>query len=732
MLSLALTIVGVAVCAATGVFVFLQDRNNTRNKLFAVLSASFVAIIFCNYFTLVPSDNFLNFIRTVVAATTIGTASLLLLMIDLSSEIIKVRKRKLSEIVIAVTAIVVVLCFTPFVFQGLNSAGNAPVAGWGIVMFVGHFIISVLASVFLLLRGVMYSRHVTIKSQYRVILIGLIPILMLVPITSVVLPIVFNNTSFIAITPLYVAFLLTMMGYAIVRHGLFDIRAAAMRTAAYTLSIITLGVIYFFLAYVASITVFKDRVTTGISVSPINIALALVLAFIFQPIKSFFDKVTDKIFFRNQYDSEEFYSRLGELLITSFDLRDLLQKASNEISLTLKAEQAIFYIAYNQTKHVEAGTANHSKLATSEWGAIEDTFDSRDSIVTVVETDEMPRGLKAIMKKHKIAIVMKLAHDQDVLGYMLLGDQRSRGYSMRDIRVLETISDELVIAIMNALSLQEVRDLNVNLQERINDATKELLRSNRKLTKLDETKDEFISMASHQLRTPLTSVKGYISMVLDGDAGDISKEQQQLLQQAFESSQRMVYLIGDFLNVSRLRTGKFVLEPSEVNLAQVIKEEVIQLTDSAKARGITIHYDKPSTMPSMIADESKLRQVMMNFMDNAMYYTLPGGDIKVELYKNHMGIVFKVIDSGIGVPKIEQSKLFTKFFRAPNARKQRPDGTGIGLYMAKKVIVAHGGSIIFESREGKGSTFGFRLPLVIDSRRFDKIEEEDSPAEPNK
>lgn len=329
------------------------------------------------------------------------------------------------------------------------------------------------------------------------------------------------------------------------------------------------------------------------------------------------------------------------------------------------------------------------------------------------------------MIEHEITVLMRLAHDNQTLGYLALGEQRTGGYTNRDIKVLETIADELVIAIQNALSVQEVRDLNVNLQARINEATKELMLSNKKLTKLDETKDEFISMASHQLRTPLTSVKGYISMVLDGDAGDISKQQRELLEQAFESSQRMVYLIGDFLNISRLRTGKFVLEPSKVDLARVVQEEVAQLRDSATTRGITIRYDKPTHVPPLTADENKLRQVMMNFLDNAMYYTLAGGTVNVELYKTHTGIVFKVVDSGIGVPKAEQAKLFTKFFRAPNARKQRPDGTGIGLYMAKKVVVAHGGSILFESKEGKGSTFGFKLPLVIDPRRFDKPDEPD-------
>ena len=306
---------------------------------------------------------------------------------------------------------------------------------------------------------------------------------------------------------------------------------------------------------------------------------------------------------------------------------------------------------------------------------------------------------------------MPIHRGKSVLGYLALGNQLSSGYTERDIRVLETIADELLIAIQNSLSAQEVREINTNLQQRINEATSELRVGNKKLHELDKSKDEFISMASHQLRTPLTAVKGYLSMVLEGDLGDITPEQRQVLEQAFESSQRMVFLIGDFLNVSRIQTGKFMLEPTTINIADLIPEEIEQLADTAEKRGIKLMYEKPDSMPTIEADENKLRQVMMNFIDNAIYYSPAGGKVTVRVVKEPGAIVFKVIDTGIGVPAAERPKLFTKFFRATNARLQRPDGTGIGLYMAKKVVVAHGGAIIFETVDGKGSTFGFRLPL---------------------
>ena len=137
----------------------------------------------------------------------------------------------------------------------------------------------------------------------------------------------------------------------------------------------------------------------------------------------------------------------------------------------------------------------------------------------------------------------------------------------------------------------------------------------------------------------------------------------------------------------------------------------ISLKEMAAAKSLKLVFKKPKDFPAIMLDETKIRQVIVNFIDNAIYYTPNGGTITVLLEKTGSSISFKVIDSGIGVPKDEQHKLFVKFYRAPNAKKARPDGTGLGLFMAKKVIVAQGGALLFSSIEGKGSTFGFTFPL---------------------
>ena len=253
--------------------------------------------------------------------------------------------------------------------------------------------------------------------------------------------------------------------------------------------------------------------------------------------------------------------------------------------------------------------------------------------------------------------------------------------------------------------------MNKILQRRIDESTKELRFSNRQLQRLDEAKNEFISMASHQLRTPLTSIKGYLDMILEGDLGKISPTQRAVLREAFSSSERMVRLINDFLNVSRLQTGRFAIDKQKIDIARVLRDEILLLQVVADQRSVELNVKIDKKIPLATIDSEKIRQVMLNMIDNAIYYSNPHAKVAITLKNSDKVIEFTVKDSGIGVPKAEQARLFSKFFRGVNARKRRPDGTGVGLFLAKKVVLSHDGEMIFESEEGKGSTFGFKLPV---------------------
>lgn len=694
-----------------GTAVLLRNPKKGLHQSFFALSLSAAFWILTNMvFAVVPHAP----TQYVAALLSYGAAAFLALFFlryCLELAAIKMRRSTTTSIVGIGIAVSIASMLPNLISTGV-SADNKVITNVVPLMFYGVYMLVYMgAGLLVLLRTRTRAKGVE-RDKVTIVLLGLVFSALVGLFFNLILP-MFGNYSFVKVGPVATLILVGSSTYAIVRHRLFDIKLAAVRTAAYILALVTLSGIYYVLAYFLSIAVFRDQVNEGISVSPVNIFLALLLAFVFQPIKRFFDKVTNDIFYRDSYSTSEFFAKLNHLLTSTTDLRGLLERASVEIATTLKAEQALFFLFYTRDidRHMSAGTRGYTRMPVHDARMLDEYVSTSGTGIFLTEIMDDDARVQKMLKSHKIALVMPLRHGDKITGYVMLGEHRSGNYTKRDLNVLSTISDGLVIAIQNALSLHEVKELNATLQQRIDVATKELRSSNAQLKHLDEVKNEFMSMASHQLRTPLTSVKGYISMVLEGDAGKITPQQQKLLVEAYKSSERMVGLIADFLNVSRLQTGKFVLEKTPFDLGDIVRQEAANLDLIASSHNIKLRLNIARHPLPVEADESKLRQVIMNFIDNAIYYSHSKSTIVINIEKINDSVALTVTDTGIGVPAEEQTKLFHKFFRAKNARKQRPDGTGVGLYLARRVVTAHGGSIIFSSKEGKGSTFGFRLPL---------------------
>jgi signal transduction histidine kinase len=550
-----------------------------------------------------------------------------------------------------------------------------------------------------------------LRQQVSVMIYALLVAALFIGFVNLILPQISSspNTNLAAgnLSYIGVAFFLFATFYSIVKHRLFDLRLVLARSVAYLLLIAVLTVAYGALTLLLSNTLIEDYELSGREFIVPLVSIVL-LAFTLNPLGKFFNKLTNRIFYKDSYEPQQFLGDLNNVIIANVDLTVLLQSAASVMEQYLKTYFSVFDL--HKVGRVHHRITQGASFDESQIRTVLDALDAQNSSVVVLdELSQDQDKLRGQLSKLNIAVAARLAtpHGQE-LGYILLGNKKNGSmYTSQDLEMLNIATGELVIAIQNSLRFEEIERFNATLQDKVNEATRKLRSTNEKLRMLDQTKDDFISMASHQLRTPLTSVKGYVSMVLDGDAGKITPLQRKLLTQSFVSSQRMVYLISDLLNVSRLRTGKFVIEPVRTNIANVIKGEIEQLVETAKGRNLELTYNKPEHFPTYMLDETKLRQVIMNFIDNAIYYTPSGGKISVDLVEKPQTIEFTVTDNGMGVPKADQPHLFTKFFRAHNAKRARPDGTGLGLFMAKKVVIAQGGAVIFKSQEGKGSTFGF-------------------------
>jgi len=238
-------------------------------------------------------------------------------------------------------------------------------------------------------------------------------------------------------------------------------------------------------------------------------------------------------------------------------------------------------------------------------------------------------------------------------------------------------------------------------------------RARKELNKLDEVKNQFIMASQHHLRTPLTSMRGYLELLLEGQYGKISPQVKEVLRRFNLSSERLIKIVNEFLDITQFQLGKEVIMPQPgVDLEPIFKEIVEELGMETKARGLYLRVNKPKRLPKIKADSEKLKIALFNIVDNAIKYTRKGG-ITINIKKTDSKVQITVKDTGVGIPKEQQKGLFNKLFvRGKEATKLHGTGRGIGLYIAYHIIKAHNGKIWVESEgEGKGTIFFIELPI---------------------
>lgn len=387
--------------------------------------------------------------------------------------------------------------------------------------------------------------------------------------------------------------------------------------------------------------------------------------------------------------------------IIPFSLSELLIQLTYFLSVTAIVSWLVFKLQRvpPSAPSFEAQDKTRTLLNSLPDGAI--LLNHKQQIILVNHQAEKILGIKEnkILSTKNIGSFTHPSY-QNLYKILTLGKE-SGSFSQEEITLEKP--RKMVLQVMTAPIAQDKKQLG--FLKMIRDITHE--------KEVDTMKSELISIVSHQLRTPLSAVKWGIKMLLDGDAGEVSKEQKDILAKGYRSNERMIHLVNDLLNISRIEEGKFQYKFAASSIENLVDTTIKEFSYFLEEKQISLKYQKgEKPAPPVWMDLTKIHVVLQNLLSNAINYTPTGGEIIINLKAQDPFIEVSIKDNGMGIPENQKSSLFQRFFRADNAIRTQTEGSGLGLFIARNIIENHKGRVWAESEENKGSTFYFTLPIA--------------------
>jgi signal transduction histidine kinase len=369
--------------------------------------------------------------------------------------------------------------------------------------------------------------------------------------------------------------------------------------------------------------------------------------------------------------------------------------------------------------HISGVTPEVSALATGREIPIEDPDSPEGRVllrgepVLVKDVQEVLNRLTATNQQlvrltgSRSLVSVPLKVKDVVLGALTADRTQDHGLTEGDLDVLSTLASQVAVALDNTEAYRQVEELNAGLEVKVRERTAELERA-------DQLRSLFLSHVSHELKTPLTSIKGYVENLLDGIGGVLSEKQETYLGRMKANCERLIRMIEDLLDRTRIESGRLELSQVEVDLEKVAKDVVDQLRPLASTKQQIVEIDQAEELFIVWADPDRVVQILTNLVQNAIKYTQVGGCIRVSMERcSHHFVRISVRDNGPGIPSDSLEKVFDPFFRVSQVSRTGQKGLGLGLSIVKTLVEMHGGHIEVQSQVGKGSTFRFTLPLHL-------------------
>lgn len=511
----------------------------------------------------------------------------------------------------------------------------------------------------------------------------------------------------------------SMIAYAIIKYRLMGIRVIFSKIYVYTLVAAFSYTFFHFIYYI------DHRYLGGVysaSSLILGVIFAIIFARIILPLINNVQKSSDVIFFKG-LNPRTIIKDLTIELNSVIELKEIYQTLSRNFKKVLGTEEVRILIFKKPSRKKNKKHKSNNDICVSKNVSynyiplknLSNIIKSVSNFQDIVIRDEIKnRKLLSELDRNNAKVIAPLKVQNEIIGIIILGEKINHdGYTQEDIEFLEIISTQAAVAIQNALLFQDVTDLSKNLQKKVEVQTRELREKAEHLQKLLVMRSEFLDIASHQLRTPVTVIKGALSMILEGSIKD-EKKKQEFLKACFQKSIKLTDVINDILRASEMDTDKFELDLVPVDIDELIKQIYEDKKRETEEQGLKLILKMPKRkLPKVLSDKRYIEQVIVNLINNSLQYTQKGSiTIQAGIDKKHVAI--RVIDTGIGIPEEARAKLFQKFARAKNAVETYTDGSGLGLFIIKQVIDAHkDASISIEKTEvGKGTTFLLKLPVV--------------------
>ncbi len=682
-----------------GAAVYLRNPKSWTNRLFGILALLNNAYIIINFLSLHPPqetpENQLFWIRMVMFITSFIGPVLILLVHTFPRERVAMRPRYLILLgLLMLTSASFAL--SDLIFKSIEYPNGEPipVAGAGIPVFFADFVGLFILSFILLIYK--YQKAVgEEKIRHLHLFLGILASFSLMGLTTVTFVVLLKTSAFVFLGPIFPVILAAFIAYAIVKHRFLDIAPSIARAVSYLFFIFVVAVLYSALLF--GLTRLFATAHIDLWNLLIGIMLTTGIALTFQPLEKQIRKITDRVFFKGLYNFDELLARLTQAMIAKIDLDELTKSLLEILTREMRITKAAFLIIENHTIRDVRG------VGYQERDFMENVLEAllhdipQDASGSIIFDELRSETLKESFRKNDVMVAIPIRSGDKEVALLVLGPKAAGDlYSKKDLMLLEIFASESGIVIEKA---QLYENLKLAL----------------------ESKSQFISVVSHQMRTPISAIRWSLELLQQKNLAPVKRKE--FLNNAFHNSVFLVEQLDDVLTVLAIQDQEISLAKEACDVRAIADELLQTLTHEIEEKKLSLTFNFAVSDMHAACDVPKLRKVLSVLLKNAVIYTPAGGHIEVGSREEKMNggdyLIFSVKDSGIGLTPEEQKKIFDRFYRSDRARLILPDGMGLGMFIAKTFIRAHGGSLWVESAGvAKGAVFSFSLPIKHPERDF--------------